>query len=102
MPVGIVVDPTNTFVYAVNQSSNQISQYRLNAANGDLSALSQATISTGGRPVSIAFHPEGRYLYVVNSTSDTLSGYAVQPQSGVLSPGTPLATSSLPFGLAVR
>ena len=101
-PVGIVVDPTNTFVYAVNQSSNQISQYRLNAANGDLSALSPATISTGTRPVSIAFHPEGRYLYVVNSSSDTLSGYSVQPQNGVLSPVTPLATSSLPFGLAVR
>src|SRR4029453_2857816 len=33
-PVGIVVDPTNTFVYALNQASNQISEYRLNPANG--------------------------------------------------------------------
>ncbi len=38
-PVGIVVDPTNTFVYTIDQDSNQISGYRLNAANGGLSRI---------------------------------------------------------------
>jgi 6-phosphogluconolactonase (cycloisomerase 2 family) len=101
-PVGIVVDPTNTFVYALDQASNQMSGYRLNAANGGLTALSPATVSTGTRPVAIAFHPDGKFLYVVNSLSDTLSGYSLQTQNGVLSPVTPLATSAQPFGLAVK
>jgi 6-phosphogluconolactonase (cycloisomerase 2 family) len=101
-PVGIVVDPTNTFVYTIDQDSNQISGYRLNAANGGLAALSPATVSTGIRPVSIAFHPDGKFLYVVNSTSNTLSGFSLQTQNGVLTPVTPLATSSVPFGLAVK
>jgi 6-phosphogluconolactonase len=101
-PVGIVVDPTNTFVYTIDQDSNQISGYRLNAANGGLAVLSPATVSTGIRPVSIAVHPDGKFLYVVNSTSNTLSGFSLQTQNGVLTPVTPLATSSVPFGLAVK
>lgn len=101
-PVGIVVDPTNTFVYTIDQGSNQMSGYRLNAANGGLTILSPATVSTGTRPTSIAFHPDGKFLFVVNSTSNTLSGFSLQTQNGVLTPVTPLATSSSPFGVAAK
>ena len=100
--MGIVVDPTNTFVYTIDQGSNQISGYRLNAANGGLAVLSPATVSTGTRPTSIAFHPDGKFLFVVNSTSNTLSGFSLQTQNGVLTPVTPLATSSSPFGVAAK
>jgi 6-phosphogluconolactonase (cycloisomerase 2 family) len=101
-PVGIVVDPTNTFVYALDQTSNQVSGYRLNAATGGLSALNPATHSTGTRPVSIGMHPDGKFIYVVNSASNTISGYSLEPQNGSLTPITPLATSAQPYGLAVK
>jgi DNA-binding beta-propeller fold protein YncE len=74
----------------------------LNAANGGLTILSPATVSTGTRPTSIAFHPDGKFLFVVNSTSNTLSGFSLQTQNGVLTPVTPLATSSSPFGVAAK
>lgn len=101
-PVGIVVDPSNTFVYALNQDSNLITGYRINAATGGITTLSPANVSTGTRPVSIAFSPDGAFLYVVNSGGDTLGGYAWLAVNGALSPVTPVATSSLPIGLAVR
>ena len=101
-PVSIVVDPTNTFVYALDQTSNQVSGYRLNAATGGLSALNPATHSTGTRPVSIGMHPDGKFIYVVNSASNTISGYSLEPQNGSLTPITPLATSAQPYGLAVK
>ena len=101
-PVGIVVDTTNTFVYALDQGSNQISEYRLNAANGGLAALNPAVLSTGIHPVSLAIHPDGKFLYVINSASNTISGYSLEPQSGKLAPITPLATSAQPYGLAVK
>ena len=101
-PVGIVVDPTNTFVYALDQNSNQVSGYRLNATTGGLSALSPATLSTGIRPVAIAMHPDGKFMYVVNSVSNTISGYSLEPQNGNLTPITPLATSAQPYGIVVK
>jgi 6-phosphogluconolactonase len=97
-----VVDNTNTFVYALDQGSNQLSEYRLNAANGGLTALNPAVLSTGIHPVSLAIHPDGKFLYVINSASNTISGYSLEPQSGKLTPITPLATSAQPYGLAVK
>ena len=52
-PTTLVLDGTGQFAYVTNSIDNTVSQYAV-AADGTLTPLATATVSTGSQPVAIA------------------------------------------------
>ena len=94
-PFRITGSPDRSHLYVVNQVSNDISAYAVDAATGALTPVPGSPFAAGTDPVALAFTPSGAYLYVANKGSDSLSAYAVDAKSGAL---TPLATPTYPTG----
>jgi 6-phosphogluconolactonase len=90
-PYAIVGSPDNKHLYVVNQVSNNISAYVVNAADGALTQLTGSPFPAGTDPQALAFDPSGAYLYVANKGSNDLSAYAVDATSGGL---TPMSTAT--------
>jgi hypothetical protein len=105
-PVQMLVDPTNNFLYALNEGSNQISAFRITTTSGTLSALSPATQPTGTQPVSMAMHPSvnntGQFLYVSNAVSSNITGFTLSTTSGAMSALSPVIAPASPSGIAVH
>jgi 6-phosphogluconolactonase len=111
-PIALTVDPTRSFLYVVDKTSNQLTGYKVNPGSGALTALSPSTVSTGTNPVAVAFQPGGNgctgnacmsnFLYVANIGNDTISGFKMTAQSGALTPLSPVTTDSQPSGLALK
>jgi 6-phosphogluconolactonase len=103
-PVALTADPTNNFLYVVNETSNQVFAFRIGTATGVLSPLNPPSLGTGSLPVAMAMHPTGNflYLYVSNNASSNLSGFTVNTTSGTL--GNPITVISLgqPAGLVAK
>ena len=105
-PVQMLVDPTNNFLYELNEGSNQISAFRITTTTGTLSALSPATQPTGTQPVSMAMHPSvnntGQFLYVSNAVSGNITGFTLSTTSGAMSALSPVIAPASPSGIAVH
>jgi 6-phosphogluconolactonase (cycloisomerase 2 family) len=76
-PISIIVDPVADFVYALDRSSFQVSQYKFSPATGALSLLSPSSASTGSSPLSGAITLEGNWFFVANNGASSLSAYSV-------------------------
>jgi len=112
-PVALIADPTRSFLYVADRTSNQVSGYKVSPGTGALTAISPPTASTGTNPVGLAFQPGGNgctgdacmtnFLYVVNIGNNTISGFQMTAQSGALAPLAPVATTDAqPSGIAVK
>ena len=88
-PYAIVGSPDKKHVYVVNEVSNNISAYAVDAMSGALTQIAGSPFPAGTDPQALAFDPTGAYLYVANKGSNYLSAYAVDASTGVL---TPLST----------
>jgi 6-phosphogluconolactonase (cycloisomerase 2 family) len=82
-PVAVAVDPNGVYLYAVENGSNEVAVFTIDAASGALTATALA-IATGNSPAAIAIHPNNQYAYVANSADDTLTAYTLS--SGVATP----------------
>lgn len=82
----ILTDPTNRFVFAANLGSDQILQYRFDAASGKLSENDPPLIKTeaGEGPRHMAFSPDGRFLYVLSELKGDVLQFALDPGKGTL------------------
>lgn len=101
-PVAMAVDPTNNFLYIVNQGSNTVSAFRINPTTGALSALNPATVTTGTRPVALSIHPNGKFLFVSNNGSSNISAFSLDPTSGKLAAIQTITSSAQPSGVAAK
>ncbi len=113
-PSAISTDATGLFLYVVDQTSNQISQFKISTGTGALTALSPAAVSTGTTPYGLtvvtgttlvtATGGTIEYLYVTNNGSTTVSAYSFDSTLGVLNVlGQPTPTiSGSPTGIAGR
>jgi 6-phosphogluconolactonase (cycloisomerase 2 family) len=101
-PVGMVVDPTNNFLYVVNQLSSNVYGFRINTTAGTLTPLSPANLPTGSQPVAMAMHSSGRFLYTSNSGSSNISGFTVSTTSGSMSSLPAVNSPAGPSGMAAR
>lgn len=104
-PTAISTDTTGTFLFIVNKSSNQISQFRISTGTGVLAANVPAAVSAGTTPVSLvavlgttlisATGGTTEYLYVANNGGTSISIFSFDStlgQLGIL--GQPTATIS--------
>lgn len=101
-PVAMTVDPTNNFLYVVNNGSSTVSSFRINPTTGVLSGLNPATVSTGASPVAITMHSSGKFLYVSNNASSNISGFNADTTSGALSNAINVTSSAQPAGLVAK
>jgi 6-phosphogluconolactonase (cycloisomerase 2 family) len=91
-PISVVADPVADFVYAVDRTSFQVSQYQFSPATGALSPVTPSA-STGSSPLSGAITTDGSWFFVANNGASSLSAYSVGT-GGRLNAAT---TSSVPL-----
>lgn len=83
-PSFLAIDPTNRFLYAVNEvqnykasSTGAVSAFAIDRKSGKLSLLKQVA-SQGADPCYIAFDKTGKYALVANYTGGTVAAFPVQ------------------------
>lgn len=94
---GVILDPSNRWLFAVNAGSNDVSVFTVKAAGLQ---FVQKVGSGGVRPVSLALF--GNLLYVLNAggnagSMDNLAGFRVQPNGRL----APIAGSARPLSQAI-
>ena len=102
----ILADASNRFVYATNLGSDQVLQFRFDAATGALTPNDPPLVKVrpGHGPRHIAFSPDGRFVYVLSELSGAVIQFAVDRERGTLTDidyvGTVPADSGLVPGVA--
>jgi trimeric autotransporter adhesin len=76
-PECLIIDPTGTYLYALNDLGNNISAYTINQSSGALTPLSTPTFNTGAGPYLGALDPSGTHLYTANSSTLTVSSFSI-------------------------
>src|SRR5262249_26786687 len=94
----IAIDPSGAFLYVANQGSNNISEFTITAATGELTTITGSPISAGTAPVFAFTEPTGQFLYIGNQTSKNVSGYSYDTSTGKLTAisGSPFTVDSAP------
>ncbi|WKX70118.1 lactonase family protein [Streptomyces sp. XD-27] len=82
----VLADPKGRFVLAVDLGTDTVYTYRLDAARGRLTPVSEARTAPGAGPRHLAFHPGARFAYVVGELDGTITVAAYDDCSGELSP----------------
>jgi 6-phosphogluconolactonase len=102
-PVEMVVDPAADFVYAVDKTSFQVSEYSMSPATGVLSAMSPAAASVGASPISAGITSDGLWFFVANNGASNLSAFGVGAGGHLNPAGTAsIALPNQPSAIAVR
>jgi len=97
-PAGILIDPTNDFVYVVNRGSDQVSQYQYSPVTGVLTFLDNASggasVFSGGITANISNQTNTfNWVVVTNNGASNVSIFHVA-LSGRLAP---LASGAFPL-----
>jgi 6-phosphogluconolactonase (cycloisomerase 2 family) len=100
---GLVVDPTDRFVYGCGYGTGIFGQWTITQSTGQLVPIASPPTAAGGMQ-DLAVHPSGKYLYAVNGLTNTLYQYAINTTTGALTAlGTPtIATGSGPVRIIVH
>jgi sugar lactone lactonase YvrE len=102
-PGPMAVDAYGDFLYVVNEGSNNIFGYRINATNGGLTVFAGTPAATGVFPNSIAIRSDDSWLFVANlGYPGTLSQYAITLSTGFLDALPAVTTLDYPSGVAVK
>jgi len=106
-PAAMVVDPTNSFLYAVsNGGSSAVFGFTIDETSGTLTPLSTPSEPTGANPVGLALQPSvgnsGQYLYVSNSNSANITGLTLDTADGAMSSPITVSAPPGPTGIAVH
>lgn len=91
---------TNYYLYVTN-TSNNISAFSINPANGGLTSISGSPFAAGTSPSSVAADPSGKFLYVANTMSHNISIYSINAVTGVLDKVTDSQTNYNPEKVTV-
>lgn len=108
LPMAMVVDPTNSFLYMVSENSSQIFGFVINVGSGVLRSLSPASLPTGAQPVAIAMRVNANglsnFIFTANNSGESITGFGVDATTGGLdsNPTTTLFTPGLPSGMAAK
>ena len=99
----MTVNPSGKFAYVADQSDDDVSAYRINAATGALTQISGSPFPAGTSPQAVAVDLSGKFAYVANSSSNNVWAYTINSASGALSlvAGTPFAAPAGPKAVAV-
>jgi len=87
-PHDAVFDPSGGFIAVPDLGFDRIFVFRLDAANGKLTANDPPFVATraGAGPRHIAFHPKMPLAYVINELGSSVTTYRFDAQRGSLQP----------------
>jgi 6-phosphogluconolactonase (cycloisomerase 2 family) len=93
-----------TFAYTTNQASNNVSEFSINPATGQLTALAQSPFAVAGAPVALSITPSALFTYVVKSSTNQVSGFSIAPGTGFLTevPNSPFTVGQSPQDIVVE
>ena len=106
-PHGLVVAPSNAFLYVANVADDNIYQFAVSLISGALTPLSPASISNGAgsSPEELAMSADGAFLWATGSGNATVTAYTVNTSTGQLTAnGSALTLGGFntPFGIALH
>jgi 6-phosphogluconolactonase (cycloisomerase 2 family) len=105
-PVDIAISANGTSVYVANAGGGSISMYSRNTTTGLLTALSPATIITGGLSEvrGITISADGKSVYATNVDTQNISMFSRNTTTGLLtaltSPAT-ISAGSAPYSITI-
>lgn len=104
-PVGIAIDRSLHYLYAVGSDHNNngvIAAWSYNPVTGVLTSVAGSPFPAGGTPSAIAFSRNGQNVYVTDHYSGDLLAYSVNTMTGALTQiaGSPYRTGSYPLAVA--
>ncbi|MET0311096.1 MAG: beta-propeller fold lactonase family protein [Burkholderiaceae bacterium] len=81
-----VMDAANKNLFVTNLGSDQVLQFRFDAASGQLTPNAVPAFATraGAGPRHLVFHPSGRRAYLLHELDATLDILSVDPERGTL------------------
>ena len=82
-----IIDASNTTLLVTNLGSDQVLQFRFDAATGKLTPREPATFKTraGAGPRHIVIHPDGKHAYLMHELDATVDLLSFDAKSGTLS-----------------
>ena len=102
-PQSIRVTPDGKFVVVVNQGSDNLSVFSLDASTGALTSVPGSPFPSGPQPGPMAIDPSGKFVLVADSGNNNLTPYTID-SAGSLTAGTPVfleEANSQPSAIAV-
>jgi 6-phosphogluconolactonase (cycloisomerase 2 family) len=81
-PKGLAIDPTGTYLYVANGSSNSISIFTIGASGG-LTVVPGTPITGSSNHLSLILDPSGSHLYVANNASSNVTAYSISSTTGL-------------------
>ncbi len=95
----IMIDSTNTYLYAVGPTSNVIGQFKIDV-QGNLALTNKFPVGAG--PQKIVSNSDGSHFYVTNNTDNTVSAMSVTGRGGSMSLlGSDTPSGPSPSALAI-
>jgi 6-phosphogluconolactonase (cycloisomerase 2 family) len=104
LPMAITIDPTGRFLYVTDYNDNTVSEFSINATNGQLQAVG-TPVATGTSPEDIKIEPSGHFAYVANYFDNTIDEYSIDPATGALTlvpSGGTIPTGTGPMSIAIE
>jgi 6-phosphogluconolactonase len=103
-PNGLCISPDGRYVYVVNSSDDNISQFTI-GVDGGLELIT-SPVTTGDLPASVVIDQSGTYVYSVNAGDATISRFSIEnnPLPGALNalpPSTVIGTAEFPTQIAI-
>lgn len=100
-PFGLNISPDGGSVYVANSGSANVSQYSRDVGTGVLTALSPATVSTGGgsEPLDITISPDSVDVYVADYLGNDIHQFSRDLVTGLL---TALSPATIAAGTGCR
>src|SRR6185503_15343705 len=77
-PSYLAFAPSRKFVYAVNEFSNEVASFAVDATSGALSLLNRVS-SLGAEPAYVSVDRTGKWVLVANYRSGPVVVYTVEP-----------------------
>lgn len=84
-PIGLAMDPLESYLFGVNSGPSTITMYVINPATGVLSPNPiSSSISVGSSIQALVFEPTGHYAYVTSSGDNNVYMLTFSESTGVL------------------
>ncbi len=82
----VVVHPSGKFVYGSNRGHDTIAGFKVDAANGRLTAIGQFAGGTMKTPRNFNIDPTGKFALVEGQDSDNIVAFRINAESGEFQP----------------
>ena len=105
-PVSLAMSPTSPFLYAVNQTSGNVTAYTVDPGSGSLGVVSGSPfpIVPASHPAAVAIAPAGNFLFVANGPEGTIAVFSVGGKGALAQAGLPVSVGAgaTPASIAVE